>query len=140
MPHDPQARREATAVPLVLMGDTGRTVEGYRPADEDLVSATPASANGVSRHVAGPHLRLSQHQHRRNKTGVVGISVSRDRATGRHYLYVNLGSTSRHFCLETLGRTEAWARAVQLRREHLRKLAQANAVILAARTRNLHTP
>lgn len=137
MPHDPKARRDASAVPLVLFGEHGRTVEGYRPADEDLVEAVPASANGVARHVAGPHLRLAQHRQINNKTGLVGISVSRSKKTGRHYLYVQLGSTHRAFCIETLGRTEAWRRAVALRREHLRKIDQANAVIERARKLNL---
>lgn len=136
MPHDPKARRDASAVPLVLFGEHGRTVEGYRPADEDLVEARSAQHAHKWTAVSGPHLLAFRGRDRRNKTGLVGISVSRDRKTGRHYLYVNLGSTNRKFCIETLGRTEAWRRAVALRREHLRKIDQANAVILRARQLN----
>jgi hypothetical protein len=135
MPHDPQARREAGAKPLVLFGDYGRTVEGYRPADEDLAHAAPASSDGCRRHVAGPHLRIIRTRDHRSKTGVVGISMSRRQRDGRHFYIVNLGSTSRRFCIETLGRTEAWRRATLLRREHVKKVFAANAAILAARAK-----
>jgi hypothetical protein len=93
--HNPASRREAAACPIVLFGTQGRTVEGYRPADEDLTAARAASANGVDRHVAGPHLR---------------------RVAGRD-------KRSRSFCIETLGSTEAKRRAVELRRAHLNKIA-----------------
>jgi hypothetical protein len=49
---------------------------------------------------------------------------------------VQLGSTNRSFCIETLGSSEAWRRAIALRRAHLEKLALANAAIIAARQRN----
>lgn len=114
-------------------------MEGYRPADEDLVEAKAGEHAHEWGAVTGPHLLAVRRRDRRNKTGIVGISVSRSGKTGRHYLYVNLGSTSRRFCIETLGRTEAWRRAVALRREHLRKIAQANAVILRARQLNYPT-
>lgn len=135
MPHNPEARREATAVPLVLFGDHGRTVEGYRPADEDLEQAQPASSDGCRRHVKGPHLRTMRGKHARNKTGVVGVSEGYDRVKKHHYYYVNLGSGHRSFCIDTLGRTEAFRRACALRVEHARKIAQANTVILKARSR-----
>lgn len=133
MPHNPQSRREASAVPLVLFGEHGRTVEGYRPADEDLAGATAGRHAHVWGAVQGPHLLACRTRDKRSQTGLVGISVSRCRRTGRHFLVVNLGSTNRKFCVETLGRTEAWRRAVALRRDHVRKLAAANAVILRAR-------
>ncbi len=136
MAHDPQKRREAAAVALVLFGEHGRTVEGYRPADEDLAHAAPASSDGCRRHVCGPHLRVARDRQARNRTGVVGISLGRDRARGRTYFWVNLGCSARKFCLETLGREEAWRRAVSLRHEHLRTLAPANQAILHARARN----
>ena len=135
MPHNSEARREAAAVALVLFGEHGRTVEGYRPADEDLDHAAPASSDGCRRHVRGPHLRTARATNPRNRTGVVGISIGRDRGRGHTYFWVNLGRSARRFCITTLGRDEAWRRAVALRLEHLRKLAQANAVILAARAR-----
>lgn len=133
MPHDANARRQAAAVPLVLFGEHGRTVEGYMPAQEDLAQARAASLDGCRQHVAGPHLRTIRTKCATNKTGIVGISLSRAKATGRHYLYVNLGDTHRKFCVETLGSTEAWRRAISLRRAHLEKLALANAAIIAAR-------
>jgi hypothetical protein len=120
MPHDANARRLAAAVPLVLFGEHGRTVEGYMPAEEDLAAAAPASANGVTRHA-------------RNQTGIVGISVGQDRARGHTYYWVNLGSSSRRFNITLLGREEALRRAIALRRAHLEKLALANAAIIAAR-------
>lgn len=136
MPHSSTARRSAAAVPLVLFGEYGRTVEGYRPADEDLAMAAPAHHLHEWVPVKGPHLRTARSTDPRCKTGVVGISISRRARDGRHLLYVNLGATSRHFCIETLGSSEAWRRAIALRRAHLEKLALANAVIIAARIRN----
>lgn len=132
--HDPQARREAAAVPVVLFGAYGRTVESYRPAGEVLAVAMPASSDGCRRHVQGPHLRTARATSR-SRTGIVGISLSTDRRSGRRFLYVNLGGTSRKFSIDTLGESEAWRRAIALRREHLTKLALANAEILAARAR-----
>ncbi len=136
MPHSAIARRAAAAVPLVLFGEYGRTVEGYRPADEDLALARPATGHRSGQGVRGPHLLTTRTQHARNKTGIVGISIGRRARDGRHFLFVNLGSCCRRFCIETLGSSEAWRRAVALRRAHLEKLILANAAILAARTRN----
>lgn len=135
MPHDPEARRQAAAFPLVLFGEHGRTVEGYMPAEDDLAAARQPEHAHEWIPVEGPHLRVVRSRDRRSKTGVVGISVSRSKAKGRHYIYVNLGSTSRKFCIETLGRAEAWRRAIALRRAHVEKLALANAAIIAARLR-----
>jgi hypothetical protein len=147
MSHNTIARHAAAAVPIVLFGDYGRTVEGYRPADEDLAMALPASSGHRSGQiVTGPHLRPVHGTHGTKGTllrqgsggqaGIVGISLPRRARDGRHFLYVNLGSTSRKFCVETLGSSEAWRRAIALRRAHVTKLALANAAILAARARN----
>lgn len=138
MPHNADKRREAAAVPLVLFGDYGRTVEGYRPADEDLAAAAPGQARHHWVPVVGPHLRCARGRDRRSQTGVVGISFSHIVRGHRSHTYyvVNLGSTCRRFCIETLGRSEALRRAMALRREHVKKLAQANAVILTARAAN----
>jgi hypothetical protein len=133
MPHDANARRLAAAVPLVLFGEHGRTVEGYMPAQEDLALARPASSDGCRQHVQGPHLRAVRTRHARNQTGIVGISVGQDRARGHTYYWVNLGSSSRRFNITLLGREEALRRAIALRRQHLEKLALANAAIIAAR-------
>jgi hypothetical protein len=135
MPHNPEKRREAGAKPLVLFGEHGRVVEGYRPANEDLEQARHPEGRSTWVPVQGPHLRAVRTKDKRSKTGVVGISLSRRKATGRHYYVTNLGSTNRCFCIETLGRAEAWRRAVALRYEHERKIAQANTVILKARSR-----
>ena len=139
MPHSATARRAAAAMPLVLFGDYGRTVEGYRPADEDLAVARAARHAHEWVPVAGPHLRTSRQSVHKTKTGIVGISLSRRARDGKHFLYVQLGSTSRHFCIETVGSSEAWRRAIALRRAHLEKLALANAAIIAARARNART-
>lgn len=134
--HSAAARREATAVPLVLFGEHGRTVEGYRPADEDLRSAMPAISNRAGAVVSGPHLRVARSQHIRCKTGVVGVSFGRMRTKSGQRVpcyFVQLGACSRRFRVDVLGRAEAFRRAVALRREHLLKLDQANSAILRAR-------
>jgi hypothetical protein len=136
MPHSATARQAAAAMPLVLFGDYGRTVEGYRPADEDLAIARPARHSHDWVPVCGPHLRTFRQRVHKTKTGIVGISLSRRSRDGKHFLYVNLGCTSRKFCIETIGSSEAWRRAIALRRDHLTKLALANAAIIAARLRN----
>jgi len=135
MAHDPQARREATAMPVVVFGAYGRSVEGYRPDPAALAVAMPASSDGCRRHVAGPHLRVARATQARNRTGIVGISRGEDRTRGHSYYYVQLGARTRKFCITTLGESEALRRAIALRREHLIKLALANAEILAARAR-----
>lgn len=137
MPQNLHARRAAAAVPLVLFGPYGRTVESYRPADEDLTGALSGvfTAKGYVP-VQGPYLRRVHSRERRTGTGIVGVSISREHATGRHFVRVRFGGTCRRFCIETLGRTEALRRAIALRREHVAKLAQANEVILRARARN----
>lgn len=132
--HNATARREATVVPMVLFGDTGRTCTGNRPADADLIGARSASANGVDRPVRGPHLRTVRSRSR-SKTGIPGISLGYERSRRRHYYWVNLGQTKVKFCLETLGRVEALRRAVALRNRYLRQVALDNAPILAARQR-----
>jgi len=132
--HNPEARAAAGAMPVVLFGVYGRTVESYRPPEGDLGTAAPAQHRHKWVPVSGPHLRVVRERSARNKTGIVGISFSRARDGGR-YVYVNLGSTSRRFNLATLGREEALRRAIALRKEHVRKLLQANAVILAARAK-----
>jgi hypothetical protein len=63
---------------------------------------------------------------RRNKTGCVGISIVRTRITssGRlcRFFAVHLGVRgNRKFNIDTLGRNEAWRRALQLRAEHEKK-------------------
>ena len=136
MPHSAIARRSAAAMPLVLFGEHGRTVEGYHPANEDLAIARPPRHSHEWVPVAGPHLRTARAICPANKTGIVGISLSRRASDGKHFLYVQLGQTHRHFCIETLGSSEAWRRAIALRRAHLEKLALANAAIIAARSAN----
>ena len=136
MPHNAIARRSAAAMPLVLFGEYGRTIEGYQPADEDLAVARAPRHSHEWVPVAGPHLHVTHGTDRTNRTGVIGISLSRRARDGKHFLYVQLGSTSRHFCIETLGSSEAWRRAIALRRAHLEKLALANAAIIAARSAN----
>lgn len=137
--HSKTHRAEAATHPLVLQSDHGRTVEGYTPAQDDLAVASGGTMDRSKVfwvRVEGPHLRALRGKHARNKTGVVGISVSRRASDGRHEIYVNLGKHHRRFCIETLGRKEAWRRALQLRAAHELKVAQANAQILAARAKH----
>jgi len=60
-----------------------------------------------------------QQQHNKNRTGVVGISMvtinHRVRIGTRRYFSVRCGKSVRRFCLETLGKQEAWRRAVRHR-------------------------
>lgn len=139
MPHDPTARAAASPQPIVLLGDTGRTVAPYTPADEDLAAARPAASHRAGEGISGPHLIALRRRHARNRTGVVGLSLGYDRRRGRHYVYVNLGSRSRCFCIETLGRDEAFRRALQLRRRHVEKVEAANRRIAEARLRHAGT-
>lgn len=134
MPRNRESMREAAAVAVVLFGPAGRTVDSYAPAPALLAQA------GGGRYgrrgwepVQGPYLRWARSVDRRSKTGVVGVSVSRERATGRLYVRVRLGRSCRRFNIATLGRAEAFRRALALRREHLEKIMQARAAILAAR-------
>lgn len=127
--HDPAARAEAAV----------KLWEPITPEPELLALAAPEPANHRAP-VQGPHLRVARRRFARNKTGVVGISLSRKvRANGRieRRLVVNLGSTNRSFNVETLGPNEAWKRAVALRAQHEAKVARANAMIIAARERRV---
>jgi hypothetical protein len=87
--------------------------------------------------VRGAHLRVVRQRQARNKTGVVGISLSSEMRRGRRVrvLWVQLGSRSRKIYVDRLGPTEAWRRAIALRAEHERRIAAANRLILAARER-----
>lgn len=136
MPHNSEKRGEAAAQPLILFGEFGRVVEGYRPADEDLALAQAPVHGDTWKAVEGPHLRIARRQDGRNKTGVLGVSISRRSRNGPPYVYVQLGRTNRRFNIAVLGFEEAFRRAVALRRDHERKIAQANALIISARERN----
>jgi hypothetical protein len=72
----------------------------------------------------------------RSQTGCVGISIVRS-ASGRrdgtvltyfsvHARKTNGKASNRKFCVETLGRQEAWRRALKFRAEHEQKVT-ANA-------------
>lgn len=139
MSHSAHHRKEAACEPIVLADEHRRTVAGYTPAPEDLAVASGGTMDSTKKfwvRVEGPHLRALRTKHARNTTGVVGISEGCDRARGKTYFYVTLGSRCRRFCIETLGRGEAFKQALTLRAAHERKVMQANAVILAARARH----
>ncbi len=128
MNHDAEARAAAAACAPISVADLAGAGGGV-----DL-------PGGKWARVQGPHLRSARKKFARNKTGCTGISLARQlrrRRDGslleRHFYWVNLGSKCRKFCLETLGKDEAWRRAVQLRAEHERRVAAINAAILAAR-------
>jgi hypothetical protein len=128
MIHDAEARAAAAACAPISAADLAEAGGGV-----DL-------PGGKWARVQGPHLRSARKKFARNKTGCPGISfgrVLRRRRDGsfsqRHYYWVNLGSQCRAFSVESLGKSEAWRRAVALRAEHERRVAAINAAILAAR-------
>jgi hypothetical protein len=102
------------------------------PAYSELADSKPARHGNYWEAVQGPHLRVVRSDHRRNRTGCVGISISRSKR-GRTYYVANLGSTNRRYCIETLGRAEAFKRALQARAKHELTVQAANEAILAAR-------
>jgi hypothetical protein len=94
----------------------------------DRTSRSPA---GKPREGRGGGLGTVLSQHARNKTGVVGISIvttaKKNKTHKRTYFSVHMrfpdGKTqNRRFCMETLGRHEAWRRALNLRQDHERRL------------------
>lgn len=126
--HNPDARAEAAALTPITRADLAGAAGGEK------------LGGGVWVRVQGPHMRAVRRTYKRNHTGCPGISLSTSRsrrADGsfrtRHYYYVNLGKTHRKFCLESIGREEAWRRAVRLRAEHERRITAINAAILEAR-------
>lgn len=129
--HNPAARAEAT-------------VPRWRSATPSPLQLRHAAEPEHGHHwqpVRGPHLRPVHAKHGKSRTGVVGISYgirNMKRKTTpeplvRHFYFVQLGGTNTSFCLETLGKAEAWRRAVRCRAEHELKIRRANAAILAAR-------
>lgn len=134
--HDPSRRAEAAV---------GKWTTG-RPDSADLRAAAHGykKPGGAWKAVEGPYLRRVAQRDRRNKTGVPGISEGtqrRKRISGgfivRTYFFVQLGRRKgAKFCIESLGRKEAWLRALRCRAEHEMKVRRANAAILAAREAN----
>lgn len=128
--HNPQRRAEASADP--------RTV---RRQQLDLEACAPGIPTwGKWTPVQGPHLKVVRQKHARSRTGVPGISYGTTRhrtKTGgrrmRSYFVVQLGRTTRKFCLESLGRNTAWRKAVECRARHEITVRQINAAIEAAR-------
>jgi hypothetical protein len=60
---------------------------------------------------------------RRNRTGCVGISIVR---TGGHRFFAaHAGGTNRKFNIDSLGKEEAWRRALRYRAEYERTLRRA---------------
>jgi hypothetical protein len=67
-----------------------------------------------------------RHRDRRNKTGCVGISLVRTKLpSGRRcrFFAAHLGKTNRKFNIDTLGRQEAWRRALRLRADYEKAVA-----------------
>lgn len=84
-----------------------------------------------------PRLR-SVHARAYSNTGVTGISFqSQSVHPGRRayrFFYVRYGTgKTRKFNIDTLGKDEAWRRAVKLRATYEISLQQSNAAITAAR-------
>ncbi|BET67185.1 hypothetical protein ASA1KI_21030 [Opitutales bacterium ASA1] len=127
--HDIAARREAAV----------RIWEPAAPAEAELVRARGGEklSGGRWRRVEGPHLRTVRRRCPRNRTGVVGISLGHDLKRGKRVrvLWVNVGSATRKVYVDRIGPAAAWRRALEIRAEHERRVAAANALILAARER-----
>ena len=85
--------------------------------------------------VTGPRIRHATTRDKRNKTGCVGISIKHKKSGSlrRAYYSARCGKGAAEFCIDTLGRAEAFRRALAARAEHEMKVRRANAVILAAR-------
>ena len=127
--HNPKLRAEA-AVPR--HGDA-------LPDPVALAHATPPVHGHKWQPVRGPHLRVVRGLDRRNKTGCVGISYTRSQTKPNFsHFCAQLGPTCRKFRIETLGRHEAFRRAVAARAEHEIKVREANAAILNARNQHTH--
>src|SRR4051812_31330573 len=105
--HDRSARAEAR------VGTRGTIIP---PAQALAAAAAPVHGN-VWQPVRGPHLRVVRRGYRKNRTGCVGISFSKSGNGRCTYFIVNLGRSNRRIRIETLGREEAWRRAVKLRAE-----------------------
>ncbi len=55
---------------------------------------------------------------RRSRTGCVGVSVvvtTNAKGRVRRFFSAHVGGTNRKFCIDTLGKQEAWRRALRLR-------------------------
>lgn len=124
--HNPDRRAEASADPRLL-----------RRQKLDLtVAAEGVPTWGKWTPVQGPHLKVVRTKHAGNRTGVPGIaftSFQPRKARRVDAFVVNLGKTCRRFNIRTLGREEAWRRAVRLRAEHELKIRAVNAQIVEAR-------
>lgn len=86
--------------------------------------------------VEGPH--LTQIRRRRTNTGVPGVSFSSAQRGPGHrrydYFFAKVGGNrSVRFNIQTLGREEAWRRAVRARAEYETTVMTANEAIRAAR-------
>jgi len=128
--HNPDRRREASADPRVR-----------RRQQLDLGAAAPGKNTwGKWTPVRGPHLKTVRTKFSRNTTGVPGISLSRIacNAGGKKYLYfyVQLGRATRRFNITTLGKSEAWRRALKCRADHELSIRNINAAILDARQKS----
>lgn len=66
---------------------------------------------------------------RRSRTGCVGVSYveTRNRPDGplRRFFSAHAGGTNRKYCLDTLGKQEAWRRALKFRATYERRVMAA---------------
>ena len=83
--------------------------------------------------VVGP--RISPIVNRENNTGTPGICFGTRTKGARRYdfFYTYIGRSQRAFNITTLGREEAWERALRCRAEYERGVIASNAAIKAAR-------
>ncbi|HEY8898896.1 MAG TPA: hypothetical protein VIM61_00575 [Chthoniobacterales bacterium] len=126
--HDPERRAEAATRPR------------FELPDPDALRGAKAGRKKSGGHwvaVRGPYLRTVRSTDVRSRTGVAGISYSRERkgpgCKPRRYFCVQLGAKKRRFNIDTLGKELAWERALRCRAEHERRVREANRRILAAR-------
>jgi|GEM_PF-3055325 len=112
---------------------------GFEP-----VRLTPESSGGRCSHdsvtglrvwipVQGPHLKVIRKSFARSRTGVVGVGYGHKGPGGPNGFVVNMGSKSRFFNINRLGRSEAFRLAVKARAQWEQRIEEINQAILAAR-------
>lgn len=128
--HDADRRAESSADPRLLAGQ-----------QLDLSDCASGLAHG-GRWIAvrGPHLKKVYRRNKRSRTGVQGIGyyvgpAAPGRTTKYRYFVVSNGRQVRRFNITTLGKEEAWRRALKCRAEHELRIRAINETILSARKR-----
>jgi len=94
-----------------------------------------ARIDGVLTYIPIQGPRIKQIRRRKSNTGVPGISFGTRTRRSRRYdcFFAKTEGRSIAFCITTLGREEAWERALRCRAEYERGVMALNAAIRAQR-------